>query len=600
VTWWIAEWLDQHCPIAFAELAGKGVDAAPSWLAVRLNEGLTEASEVRWTEPMVRIALARAVESRAVIVADKAEVARRDAEAAAGARREWADRVLGRWRVLKAAAAGVDGAVEAAGAAARVEEGNLLELELLDAYVGLVEEGVASRKADRLREEAHIRAPEEDVRAEERARTEGDAEECAAAEVPGLVAELRRLVEEARDLLTGRPTRTPGGWVRQAPWISFEVALRRCEGLSVGPDGDAAAWCERARSALATLAEGRPGTAPRDGEDTDRARHRPTVPNEQRHPQEGHEPRQHSRGEVQPAPASSGASSHGVGRRRTGAAACRLRHEPRTTSPHAYPPYATADPTTAPTASPTGLDHQAARRTSPRAGGRPQAAAILPTDRWYPPLMNTAIRGEDLTSGLRMAARMAGRVSSPAEWWFAAGKLTIEWAGATLEFSGVGEGDGHISVRPSDMRDLARVPLLKGDLDVRYDDGRIHLGTFSFLAARGDPPKEPPPPVPQIVGPNPSTVDLLLLQYRHPEETIAAAGLTAAVADARRQRTERTQRAINALRPLGVAEEAIEALVDDALAHLAGPRPPRPTPSPEVIVVDGQSDQVRLFGRPRR
>lgn len=176
----------------------------------------------------------------------------------------------------------------------------------------------------------------------------------------------------------------------------------------------------------------------------------------------------------------------------------------------------------------------------------------------------------ELRTALQTLAGLVGRASGDAAWVFESGALTIEWAGGSRRFTGAGDGAGVARVRGGDMVGLAGVLEGSGAVAVRVAGARLHIGTFSVEtvpvadAARG---------VPQLLPVDASLADLLRVALLVDRETVTAAGLNGAVADALRERAERVEQARALLAPVGVTTRALDACIDACLTR--GDRPAR-------------------------
>lgn len=178
--------------------------------------------------------------------------------------------------------------------------------------------------------------------------------------------------------------------------------------------------------------------------------------------------------------------------------------------------------------------------------------------------MHATLDGAGLRATLDTLVALAGSPLADAGWTFAEGRLTVAWAGGSVQLAGEGQGSGTARVRGVDMAGLSGIIDAGAPVRVEARDGRLFLGAFSVAA---DAPAQGG--VPQLLPVDPGLSDVLRLPFEADPDTIAAAGLAGALAEAQRERRARIEQALTLLGPLGVSAAALEACVDRCLAENA-------------------------------
>lgn len=199
------------------------------------------------------------------------------------------------------------------------------------------------------------------------------------------------------------------------------------------------------------------------------------------------------------------------------------------------------------------------------------------------PLLFTA-DAATLGAALRQLHRHGARTPGPAIWRLSGSELRVQWKGGAHAMDVEGDGTAAFRVDARYVAALAKTLAKSGVLEIRVSADAVRFGTFAVPKADVDDGATDLLPV------DADDREVLMLAYRHGAQTIANAGLTAAVAEARGRLAETARRAARELAWVGIDETQLARWLDAHLDAVAAGKP-----SFRIAVEDPSKQQLRLF-----
>lgn len=174
-------------------------------------------------------------------------------------------------------------------------------------------------------------------------------------------------------------------------------------------------------------------------------------------------------------------------------------------------------------------------------------------------MFSLSVPAREFVAALKKLGKLVNaRDATLAAFGYEDGRLTITVGGATVSVPATGEWTSPIEAPASFLLGLAKLPPTgAGDVSIRQDGGRLHIGNTSVPAS------VPPENVARIDLPLGTPLSgILALPLRYTADEIARSGLAGRLREAEEKRDAQLEKAADALMPLGVDVKQLRAWYD--------------------------------------